>query len=82
MGKDPASDRLLNLKICDPAMGSGAFLVAACRFLAEQVVAAWTREGCTTEVGSGEDDALMRAKRLVAQRCLYGVDKNPRPLET
>jgi type I restriction-modification system DNA methylase subunit len=45
MGELPSSQRLLNLKICDPAMGSGAFLVEACRFLADQVVAAWTREG-------------------------------------
>jgi hypothetical protein len=77
MGGTPSSERLLNLKICDPAMGSGAFLVAACRFLAEQVVAAWTREGKQAEVGSAREDALLRAKRLVAQRCLYGVDKNP-----
>lgn len=76
MGGEPSSERLLNLKICDPAMGSGAFLVAACRFLAEQVVAAWTREGKQAELGSAREDALLRAKRLVAQRCLYGVDKN------
>jgi hypothetical protein len=76
MGGAPASERLLNLKICDPAMGSGAFLVAACRFLADQVVAAWTREGRQADVASGREDALLRAKRLVAQRCLYGVDKN------
>ena len=77
MGGAPSSERLLNLKICDPAMGSGAFLVAACRFLAEQVVAAWTREEKQAELGSAREDALLRAKRLVAQRCLYGVDKNP-----
>jgi hypothetical protein len=44
MGERPKSDDLLNLVICDPAMGSGAFLVAATRYLADQVVAAWTRE--------------------------------------
>ncbi len=43
MGPEPSAERLLQLKICDPAMGSGAFLVEACRFLADQVVAAWTR---------------------------------------
>ncbi|MBG5949431.1 ATP phosphoribosyltransferase regulatory subunit [Proteus terrae] len=36
----PASE-LLNLKICDPAMGSGAFLVQTCRWLAERLVEAW-----------------------------------------
>ncbi len=76
MGDAPSSGRLLNLKICDPAMGSGAFLVEACRFLADQVVAAWTREG-VLESAPKNDDIVMRARRLVAQRCLYGVDKNP-----
>lgn len=76
MGDLPTSERLLNLKICDPAMGSGAFLVEACRFLADQVVAAWTREGVLKGAGKDED-VVMRARRLVAQRCLYGVDKNP-----
>jgi len=35
---------LLELKICDPAMGSGAFLVQVCRYLAERLVEAWGRE--------------------------------------
>ncbi len=68
MGEAPPSERILNLKVCDPAMGSGAFLVEACRYLAGEVVKAWGREGVPgTE---------MDARRLVAQRCLYGVDKN------
>jgi hypothetical protein len=73
----PPSNRLLDLKICDPAMGSGAFLVAACRFLADQVVAAWTREGRLPALASATEDVVTQARRLVAQRCLYGVDKNP-----
>src|SRR5690606_10081716 len=44
MGDKPSSSDILSLKICDPAMGSGAVLVAACRYLADHVVAAWTRE--------------------------------------
>jgi hypothetical protein len=77
MGEAPASERLLDLKVCDPAMGSGAFLVEACRFLADQVVAAWTREGRLDLVASAHGDVVLHARRLVAQRCLYGVDKNP-----
>jgi len=77
MGTTPASERLLDLKVCDPAMGSGAFLVEACRFLADQVVAAWTREGRLDLVASTHGDVVLHARRLVAQRCLYGVDKNP-----
>jgi len=83
MGDAPASDRILELKICDPAMGSGAFLVEACRFLADQLVAAWTREGQLERVAKdapGEDPTL-HARRLVAQKCLYGVDKNEPAVE-
>jgi hypothetical protein len=57
-------------------MGSGAFLVEACRQLAEELVAAWDREGRLLEIPSDEEP-LLHARRLVAQRCLYGVDKNP-----
>lgn len=77
MGDAPASERILSLKVCDPAMGSGAFLVAACRFLGGEVVAAWTREGTVADVASRHGDVVTHARRLVAQRCLYGVDKNP-----
>jgi hypothetical protein len=77
MGKDPPAGRILNLKVCDPAMGSGAFLVEACRFLADQVVAAWTREGNLSKIADTNEDVVNHARRLVAQRCLYGVDKNP-----
>jgi hypothetical protein len=74
---EPRSEQLLDLKICDPAMGSGAFLVAACRYLADQLVAAWEREGQTEKVASATEDVVTYARRLVAQRCLYGVDRNP-----
>jgi len=77
MGPEPSSERLLQLKVCDPAMGSGAFLVEACRFLGDQVVAAWTREKKLEKIADAHDDVTNHARRLVAQRCLYGVDKNP-----
>jgi hypothetical protein len=75
MGEAPPSERILNLKVCDPAMGSGAFLVEACRYLADAVVSAWVREG-RHDLLSGTEDVTLVARRLVAQRCLYGVDKN------
>lgn len=77
LGEEPKSEDLLSLTICDPAMGSGAFLVEACRFMADQVVAAWTREGKMDLVTDAADEVVNHARRLVAQRCLYGVDKNP-----
>ncbi len=83
MGETPSSELLLELKICDPAMGSGAFLVESCRFLADQLIAAWTREGKLGEIAAQapNEDPLLHARRLVAQRCLYGVDKNESAVE-
>jgi hypothetical protein len=76
LGENPTPERILLLKVCDPAMGSGAFLVEACRQLAEQLVAAWHGHNCVPAIPPDEDEVL-HAQRLVAQRCLYGVDKNP-----
>lgn len=81
MGPEPPSERILHLKICDPAMGSGAFLVEACRFLGDHLVAAWTREGKLEEVAGAHEDPVLHARRMVAQRCLYGVDKNDAAVE-
>jgi len=72
----PTAEQILALKVCDPAMGSGAFLVAVCRYLAGWLVAAWERDGYP-EGFRPEHDKDTVARRLVAQRCLYGVDKNP-----
>ncbi len=94
--KSPAE--LLELKICDPAMGSGAFLVQACRWLAERLVEAWAQaEAQDYAVGvdgraidaDARIEALPRdteartivARRLIAERCLYGVDLNPLAVE-
>ncbi len=57
-------------------MGSGAFLIEACRQLAKQLDEAWRFHKATPEIPPDED-RLLHARRLVAQRCLYGVDKNP-----
>ena len=72
----PTAEQILALKVCDPAMGSGAFLVAVCRYLAGWLVQAWERDGYP-EGCRQEWDKDNYARRLVAQRCLYGVDKNP-----
>jgi hypothetical protein len=94
--KSPAS--LLDLKICDPAMGSGAFLVQVCRWLAERLVEAWsaaeekgsflTADGEVVDaIGSHEplrkdaEERVLTAQRLIAERCLYGVDMNPLAVE-
>lgn len=76
LGPSPKPEQLLALKVCDPAMGSGAFLVEACRQLAEQLVKAYDVHGRPTDIPPDED-VLLYAQRQVAQHCLYGVDKNP-----
>ena len=76
LGDNPEPDAILNLKVLDPAMGSGAFLVEACRQLADALMAVWSRREATPEMPPDEDP-LIHARRLVAQRCLYGVDRNP-----
>lgn len=81
LGPDAKPEDVLALKVCDPAMGSGAFLVEACRQLAARLVKAWTRWPETRPRIPDDDDEELHAKRLVAQRCLYGVDKNPRAVE-
>lgn len=43
LGPDATPVQVLELKVCDPAMGSGAFLVEACRAIGERLVAAWAR---------------------------------------
>ncbi|NOT26726.1 MAG: N-6 DNA methylase, partial [Acidobacteria bacterium] len=75
LGDQATPEQILDLKVCDPAMGSGAFLVEACRLLAERLVRAWEVHKSAPRVPDDED-VLTYAKRLVAERCLYGVDKN------
>jgi hypothetical protein len=75
-GERANPEQILGLKVCDPAMGSGAFLVEACRQLGDTLVKAWHLHDCVPKLPPDEDEVL-HARRLIAQRCLYGVDKNP-----
>ncbi|MBI5162752.1 MAG: N-6 DNA methylase [Magnetospirillum sp.] len=77
LGDDATPEQVLDLKVCDPAMGSGAFLVEACRALAARLVKAWAKWPGTRPAIPTDEDEDLHARRLVAQRCLYGVDKNP-----
>jgi hypothetical protein len=69
-------DRILALRVVDPAMGSGAFLVAACRYLAGAYERALIDEGRTAATDFDEDRRTA-IRRLIAERCLAGVDANP-----
>jgi hypothetical protein len=92
-----SAKQLLELKVCDMACGSGAFLVAAARYLAARLEEAWAAlgvfepgsprrspDGFESSGHTGEDlipleleERAVYALRVVAQRCIYGVDKNP-----
>jgi len=76
LGENPTPEQILQLKVCDPAMGSGAFLVETCRQLGDVLVKAWHMHDSVPPIPPDEDEVL-HARRRVAQRCLYGVDKNP-----
>lgn len=93
--KTPAE--ILELKICDLAMGSGAFLVQVVRWLSDRLIEAWDAAETTTDrimvdgtaagenlaeaIPSHPDDRHALARRLVADRCVYGVDVNPLAVE-
>ena len=80
LGTAPKPRDILELKILDPATGSGAFLVEACRQLAAKLVEAWDIHGGPSDTPVDED-RLIQALRLVAEYCLYGVDKNPMAID-
>ena len=73
-------EQILDLKVCDPAMGSGAFLVEACRQLADTLIESWRAHNIAPAIPADEDETIF-ARRLVAQRCLYGVDRNPKAVD-
>lgn len=66
---------LLNLRICDPACGSGHFLLEAARRLGRELA----------RIKTGEEEptpqAFRQAVRKVIRHCIYGVDKNPLAVE-
>ncbi|RLV09839.1 restriction endonuclease [Streptomyces griseocarneus] len=68
-------DELLSLTVCDPACGSGHFLVAAARRIAKRVAA--VREHTPEPTPEGVRHALHE----VIERCVYGVDLNPMAVE-
>lgn len=74
-----SSDEILDLKIADIACGSGAFLVAAARYLADRLVEAWQREGVA--YGRTPHDLHVHAIRTVVATCLYGADINGMAVE-
>jgi hypothetical protein len=73
LGDAPSVEDVLALRVCDPAMGTGAFLVAVCRYLAERLLRA--EQAPDLERSAPEH---VRARRRVAEHCLFGVDRDAR----
>lgn len=69
------AEALLHLTVCDPSCGSGHFLLAAARRLAETLAELRSADGAV------RPDDYRHALREVASRCLYGVDINPMAVE-
>jgi len=70
------SDEILEIKICDPAMGSGHFLIGVLNLLTRKYLMALEREKPEEELPT-----LEQAKRIVLRRCIYGVDINSRAVK-
>ena len=72
-----AEEEVLHFKVCDPAMGSGHFLVDAANQMAGLVVALLEEvphvEGMTVSVTSRPNDW----RRRITRHCIYGLDLNP-----
>lgn len=77
IGENASPEAVLSLKVLDPACGSGAFLVEACRQLGTRLEQAWDMHKAEKPTIPPDEDEVIHARRLVAQRCLYGVDRNP-----
>ncbi|MGW3661288.1 Eco57I restriction-modification methylase domain-containing protein [Streptomyces sp. NPDC005151] len=88
-------EQILKLKVADIAMGSAAFLVAACRYLGDRLIEAWENKGRTdamtyragravdavTAADSEQDPVVVESRRQIIEHCLYGVDINPMAVE-
>ncbi|MFF3418967.1 Eco57I restriction-modification methylase domain-containing protein [Streptomyces sp. NPDC002698] len=90
-----SAEQILDLKVADIAMGSAAFLVAACRYLGDRLIEAWESEGradamtyragravdAVTSADAEQDPVVVEARRQIIEHCLYGVDINPMAVE-
>ncbi|GFP42781.1 hypothetical protein HKBW3C_01905, partial [Candidatus Hakubella thermalkaliphila] len=92
--KNSIIDEILSIKVLDPAMGSGHFLVVAADFLARALVdglsgtllesteeAEAIKEAPDEYVPEQDEDDIRWARREVVERCIFGVDSNPLAVE-
>ncbi|WP_234292960.1 Eco57I restriction-modification methylase domain-containing protein [Stutzerimonas balearica] len=81
LAANPANptEALLSIRVIDPACGSGHFLLAAARRLAEKLAQLRSLEG--GQEGAIQPQDYRHALREVVARCIYGVDRNPMAIE-
>jgi hypothetical protein len=73
--KSNPTDALLSIRVIDPACGSGHFLLAAARRLAQELAQLRTEDGAVKPAD------YRHALRDVVANCIFGVDRNPMALE-
>jgi hypothetical protein len=74
-------NRVLNLRVLDPAMGSGHFLVRACQYLAEEIATNPHTDDDEANRQTNDESTLTYWKRRVVESCIFGVDLNPMAVE-
>ena len=78
---DMPAREILGLTVCEPAMGSGAFLTEAVNQLAEKYLERRQKELGERIPRSDYPDELQRVKHYITDRNVYGVDLNPVAVE-
>lgn len=79
MAQDDPEAALLSISVCDPACGSGHFLVAAARRIGSRL--AEVRADSAVETSDLTPQTVLEATRDAVRHCIYGVDINPMSVE-
>ncbi|HEV2099115.1 MAG TPA: N-6 DNA methylase [Stellaceae bacterium] len=74
-------NRVLKLRVLDPAMGSGHFLVRACQYLAEEIATNPNTGDLELPGAASDESSLTYWKRRVVEACIFGVDLNAMAVE-
>lgn len=78
---DKKADEILNMTICEPAMGSAAFLNEAVSQMAEAYLSRKEKELGKSVPHDQRQQELQKVKMFIADRNVYGIDLNPVAVE-
>lgn len=82
LAEGKSTKEILALRVVEPAVGSGGFLIATMRYLGQELLKAKVRENDLSVRGREPTfEDLQECKRKVLESCLFGVDLNPLSLE-